>query len=537
MKSFDPAPHEFWANLLFDQHDLDPFFALDRTVKDHDGSGLEAFHDDGEQWRARLSYQESNIVNPGDETPHGTPFSLETIREYRLKVERHPDEDPVGEQSFTAHIAPRWQGMEGEKDDGTTTEISVPEGFREGINVRLNGSNIGFRRYHLLLTKAFAVFGIDTRYVRDPHPFSNIQDAELYGRLDRDLSGPVHARDGPIAQMGHLLEGDRRGYRKVVQNDDDNHDRNLPGFYHTVTLDPRRVREAFPSHSMAKEIKHYYAKEALSMPDDHPLRHPKVGVSLQSSRMDETVYWDDLETLEHELEQTLVSVLADAGIDVAPEHGNGPFVEDAYFEVEISADGPDPVTLDLTELKQEQEHIVVRHLADGFSPCQEEALETLVSDGGEISPNDIAQENGRHVESVRRALRDLDELVDRGYSKVELRSEYVADLVSTAVNEARESVGRALEATAKAERAAERGLDETMSAFVAWASRHGVDVKDARDARLRLRFGDLPDSQLRRAVKNGYELWLEAGMPAERYRSARLDLGEGGFAEAWRYLR
>lgn len=535
MKSIDPAPHEFWANLLFDEHELDPFFALDRTVKDHDGSGLEAFTDDGERWRARLSYQESNIVNPGSETQQGTRFDLETIREYRLKVERHPEEDPTGQQSFTAHIAPRWDGMKGERNDGTTTEISVPDGF-EGINARMKGSNISFRRYHLLLTKAFAVFGIDTRYVRDPHPMSNIQDGELYVRLDDDLSGPVHARDGPIAQMGHLLESDRRGYRKVVQDDDDDHDRNLPGYYHTVTLGPRRVREAFPSHSRAKEIKHYYAREALSKPDDHPLRHPKVGVSLQASRMDGTVYWDDLADLEHELEQALLSVLADAGIDLAPEHGDGPYVEDPYFPVEISRDGPDPVSLDLTELKQEQEHIVVRHLADGFSPCQEEALETLVTDGGEISPADIADDNGRHVESVRRALRGLDDLVDRGYAKVELRSEYVADLVSTAVNEARESVNRALEATAKAERAAERGLDETMSAFVAWASRHGVDVKDARDARLRLRFGDLPDQQLRRAVRNGYELWLEAGMPAERYRSARLDLGEAGFADAWRYL-
>jgi len=41
-----------------------------------------------------------------------------------------------------------------------------------------------------------------------------------------------------IAGLAHLLENDRQGFRKLVQNDDDEQGRNLPGYYHTVTLGP-----------------------------------------------------------------------------------------------------------------------------------------------------------------------------------------------------------------------------------------------------------------------------------------------------------
>lgn len=126
----------------------------------------------------------------------------------------------------------------------------------------------------------------------------------------------------------------------------------------------------------------------------------------------------ELESLQRELDQTLLSVLADGGLDLAPSQGTGPFVEDAYFEVEITEDGPDPIELDLTHIRSTQESVVIRHLADNLSTVQWESLETLVTDGGVVSPADIAEEHDRHVESVRRALRDIDDLVVREYAKV-----------------------------------------------------------------------------------------------------------------------
>jgi len=460
------------------------------------------------------------------------------MREYRIKVMRSSNEDDVGQQNFTAHVAPRWEGMKGETNDGRTVQIPVPDGFGEGINVRVKGSNIAFDRYVTLLRLAATVLGIDGRYFEEPHPMSNIQDAERYVRVNRSASGPVHARDGPIASMGHLLEDDRAGYRKVVQNDDDERGRNLPGYYHTVTLDQRRIREAFPDHRLPKEVKHYYAREAAALPEDDPLAHPKVGASLQVSLLedDETVRLSDIERLRRELDQTVLSVLADAGLDVAPSQGNGPFVPDSYFAPVVDHSGPDPVGLDLTRVRQSQESVVVRHVADGLAPTQWEALETLVTDGGDVSPDDIADEHGRHVESVRRALREMEDLVHREYAKVSLRSEHIAELVHDAVSEAREATRRATETVGKALEAKERGLGETMSSFIAWAARHGVDVEDGRDARLRLRFGpevDDPD----RALREGFRVWKDAGLPEERYRQASVRFPSGALGDAWRSLR
>jgi radical SAM superfamily enzyme YgiQ (UPF0313 family) len=67
-------------------------------------------------------------------------------------------------------------------------------------------------------------------------------------------SGPIHAYDGPIPSMSHLLESDRAGHRKNVQNDDDEQGPNVSGYYHTVTLGPWRIPEAFPIQQLLKEL-------------------------------------------------------------------------------------------------------------------------------------------------------------------------------------------------------------------------------------------------------------------------------------------
>jgi len=130
----------------------------------------------------------------------------------------------------------------------------------------------------------------------------------------------------------------------------------------------------------------------------------------------------------------------------------------------------------------------------------------------------------------------MDDLVDREYASVSLRSEYVAEMVHAAVDEAREGLERAAEATAKAMEAAERGLEETMSAFIAWAARHGVDVDDAREARMTLRFNGTVASDVGESIREGFRVWKDAGMPEQRYREARVRFGDGSISDAWRFL-
>lgn len=129
----EPASHEFAANYLFDANGLAPFFAADSQVKAGGGSQRSEFYDRGERWTVTLYYQDSNIVHPGSQLLTGTEWRLDEMREFRLKVKRHQEEDPIGQQSFNAHITPRWQGMKVERHDGTVSEYSVPDGIREAV--------------------------------------------------------------------------------------------------------------------------------------------------------------------------------------------------------------------------------------------------------------------------------------------------------------------------------------------------------------------------------------------------------------------
>jgi hypothetical protein len=516
MKAVSPAWHEAAMQLNFGDG-LAPYFALHSIITTSGGSRTVEFTFDGELWTAKAYYQSSGIVHPGPQLPTGTEFQLDTMREFRIAIQRHGEEDPTGEQKLNAHVRPRWRGMEVERDDGTRMELELPGGLREGVNVRLAGSNVAATRYRYLLHAAARALDVNADYFRDPLPSSTVQDAERYVRIHRDASGPIHAREGPIASLAHLLEADREGYRKLVQQDSDEEGEQVPGYYHTVTLGPERITEAFPSHRMPKEVKHYLARHAEQMDDDNPLAHPKVGVSYQVSRWDSSVGVsdDDLEQLRDELDETLHAVLADAEVELRPEHGS--YVTDSYFDAELGEHSRPP-KLNLTEIRSEQENVVIRELAKtgGVSPVEGEILETLVTDGGRVSPADIAEEHGRNVGSVRRALRRIDDLVDREYGEVGLRSSYVAEMIHDAVDELRAAGSRLAEATGEALLAAERGLDETTSALRAWLARYDVEVDTYGEAIERIELGEMrsgggakPYVWVKQELRRGLELWCE----------------------------
>lgn len=79
-------------------------------------------------------------------------------------------------------------------------------------------------------------------------------------RLIRGESGAIHATDGVLARVSNLLANDREGYRKHVADDTE-----TPGYYHTVTVGPRRAQELVDQHHLPKEFKHYFAREAESL--------------------------------------------------------------------------------------------------------------------------------------------------------------------------------------------------------------------------------------------------------------------------------
>ena len=544
MKVLQTAPHEFDVQVNFHEG-LTPYFGADRRIKEAEGKATGKFPAKGEDWTVMLTYQDSGLVHPGSVTPNGTPFEIETVREFRLKVEA---QDEVGEKKFTAHIRPRWKGMQAERKDGSRVQITLPPSFKEGVNVRMQGANIEFEHYHGLLLNALEAVGLNSRYYRDWHS-STIMDAERYHRILSTDSGPIHARDGPIWALGHLLESDRSGYRKIVQNDETNRGETHPGYYHTVTLGPERISEAWPDHSIPKEIKHYYARDPQDRNSRDPLAHPKLGASYQVSRWDESIGLDDLDRLNRELEEAVLSVEQDAGIDISPtkdededeDDQNGPgrtlgsFISDAYFDLEL-VEREQPTAIDLTQIEQEQDHIVVKHLADGISPVEEEALQTLVADSGKVSPEDIAEENDRHLGSVYRALRRIDDIVERKYGEVALRSEFVAEKVWSALRDARDGLSRAAQTAAKAEEMAERNVGEAMEEFIAWAERHGVDYRRDHAERMEIELPEETDTSgygwgsAGFRIRTGFDLWKQAGQDPEVFRRALVKVGQVKFS-------
>jgi len=143
----------------------------------------------GEKWNVTLYYQDSGIEHPGEETRDGTPFDLDEMREFRVKVQAANDD--AGQRSFNAHLSPRWPGMQSVNGN----DISPPKGFGDGVNVRISGSNIHFGRYLDLTQSAFESVGVNEWYFYNPED-STLIDAERYVRIHENRSGPIHGRAG-----------------------------------------------------------------------------------------------------------------------------------------------------------------------------------------------------------------------------------------------------------------------------------------------------------------------------------------------------
>ena len=515
------AQHEWSANYNFNEFGLMPWFACDSAVKGADGAVKTTVELDalgGDEATVKLYNQDSGLVLPKDgETRAGTEIAHEKIREFRIRVEAT---DEVGERKANFHLRPRWANLKAEKN-GQRVRVPVPQSLAnsetDAVSIAARGSNIENGRYPALLREAAEAVGISDHYFADPHSTSNQQDSERYVRIDRDAGGPIHARDGPIAALGHLLEGDRSGYRKLVQDDT-----KIEGHYHTVTLGPDRIREAFPNHSAPKEIKFYFPREPNGRDEDDPLHHPKLGVSYQANRWDRSLGVDqeDIDRINREIDETIFAVLVEAGLDLRA--GGDTFVEDAYFGAENTTTDANIVALDLTRIKHEQEAVVYQQLAGGMSPVEQETLQTLVTDGGSVSPRDIAETTGRHQDSVYDALGRLQGLVDHTYGNVELRSTYLSKLVSEALKAAEDAVARATHAAGEAERAVERGLDENTAKFAAWKATYGLNHIREDDA-IRLDAGDVSSfDEVKDIVEEGYELWREMGRAESDYRMGRV---------------
>jgi predicted transcriptional regulator len=76
------------------------------------------------------------------------------------------------------------------------------------------------------------------------------------------------------------------------------------------------------------------------------------------------------------------------------------------------------------QLKNRQESLVMKHFVDSFEASDADVLETLVTDGGEVAPEDVADEKGWHIKTIYRAVDRLEDLVEHHYGGLSLRSHH-----------------------------------------------------------------------------------------------------------------
>lgn len=549
--------HEFDAHWNFiyspDNSETDdrlrPFWAFEHVIRECDGSKRVVVEHAGREIVGKLYFQESGI-----ESLNHPSEDVETIREYRIAW--HWRDDPERDNPFSGNFHIRPRHPKAVDSDGIRIGADWPD--FTGVNVRVQGSNLDFREYLPLFRKLVTKLGISRRYWRDKwlDDSSNIRDAERYVRLDGQESGPIHAVNGPIPRIANLLSDDRSGYRKHVADD-----RGTEGHYHTATIGADRARELIQLHNLPKEIKHYYGKHPESVDDDHPIAYPKLGASYQASLDSETLYWDQLDRLYRELDEVVLNVLRWAGLSVAAEDieddldtgarytadeqdtddseglyhrlddAPGPYVDDAYHRVEFRHRQLRLVEDPLPEIEADQESVVIRALSDGLEESDFDVLETLVTDGGDVAPADVADDHDWHLETIYAAVDRLDEVVEHSYGELSLRSHHVARRVVEAVEAAQEAGKNAIETAAKALAGADR-FEQASDTMTQWLDRHGVEIDDRDDGRLVLRAGEWSDRDtLQAELRRFVDAWSRSGFERDRLLEARIEYRAEGYPQ------
>ena len=542
--------HEFDAHFHLVRDGLTPYYALDRITKDHDwavaGKPTGQFESGGETWRVCLDYDPQPIVPWSDHS-----YELEHARLYRIYFVCE-DETFDGERADrsqrvkggTITFRPRWPDMkrreeaEGDGEKEWTGPIKDVNGYMDlgvpYLDAQVQGSNIDFDRYPSILADAAAAFGIPRRYFDDFHHTSNVNDAAVYARIMRDESGPIYAPDGPIARMHSVLESDRDGYRKHVE---DNRDR--PGDYVSTVVTDRRAKKVVRGHEIGKEAKHYYMEDPETYSPDEFGWHPKLEVSYQTSVTDETIYWDrqddelDRHDLRRELEELLVNILDWAGLDVT---GGEQYQKDAYFK-------PDDrerrslklVDCPLPEIESEQEAAVMRLWGD-MNPSDRATVDTLLSDGGEVSPQDVADETGYCYDTILRAVERLEEFVEHTYGELKIKSDFAAQKMLKRVHAAEEQFRQTIGSTVM--QAADDAQGIASDALKRWQQNYDAGIDRTRDdcrALLKPRITALDRDHAKEIAREAYTAVCDA-FGSHHGIHIRIELADGSVIR-WRDLQ
>ncbi|WP_256545936.1 DUF7845 domain-containing protein [Halobellus inordinatus] len=474
-KFVDPQSHEADIHFIFDEDGLDPYYALNSVIRvqyddwQTEGKPKETMNFLGQSWALAADYDQQ----PVDPWNHES-YRMESVPLFRLYFVAKDglyDGEPADQSSRirggTMTIRPRWpeMTMDGKKIQG------VPDLGKPYIDVQVQASNIEHSRYLDLVKTAMAAFGVSYRYFEDPHEMSNVVDVARYVRVRRSRSSPLYAADGPIARTHAVLEAGQQGYRKHVED----HTK-IPGYYVTTTVDDERARDIIPGQTLGKEIKHYYPQDPSFYEPGDALYHPKLEVAYQTKQTDETLRWSDLDQAVRELDATLYNYLDWADLPIRADGKT--FKSDEYFDAgSESYRSVKLVDCPLPDVEDEQEHVVMK-LWGNTLESDRDLIDSLVSDGGTPTREELADRTGYSYRTVRRFVNRCEDVVRDAYDGLSIDSKHkeqmLIERVRAAESQFRESVEHAVM------NAADVVEDRTRSKWSQVKQRYNVSISEGK---------------------------------------------------------
>lgn len=474
-------PHEAKAYLNFTEHGLRPYWALAKlfdSLEDHSGVQLtlDAAPFDGEEWSVSFGYHECGIAARPEDDVEGAL--------YEWDLTATPDA-PDDRRKASFNVSPRFDGMTDTSGDEISSPfqhdtatiagetVDMPD---EAVCVEANTSNLEPDHAPTLLAAVVRALSdlADTYfdyYLFDSeiHETSNLVAYERYVRYLRSEMPKIVGMDGVLHRIMHLV-ADQKGAKMTYEVDNEK----IVGYNHQARLwRGPAVRSLLKGHTYGRQLKNYMPKQTDRDPDD-PLYHPKLCAKLVKKYNKESVYWHERHEVERELEETIVNALAWAGIPV--KSGGVTYVSDDHFDANASARRDvERKECPLPELEAQQDAMLVKTLRE-LTDSDRDVLDELVTDGGDSTTHDLADDTDYSLSTVYRALQRLDGLLEYDNARVSFISEKIAQSVREQVQMVEQAVESQAQAINQLLGMDPRHLDQQGSAFERWLVEYGVDV-------------------------------------------------------------
>lgn len=477
MSQLDTQVHEAGFRWKLPQHGLRPYWLLSRLLFDAYDGGIEELPyeaDDGEQWSISLRYHKSGFK------PRPNDNAGDRLYEFDLHAEGQ------GERKVTFTISPRFPDMR-HYDDGEPVDIpwnsaqtrrwspdGTPRDAQEAIDVDVQGSNLELDEYRDLLPQFVDALALNAGETINPdlfhgpiHPSSRIYALERYIRLSRGMGQKLIGRTGIMFKLGMLL-ADQQDLAGTYQFDNED----AVGKFHVFKMGRQEARELLPGHSFGRQLKHYLLGDPNSVSEEDSTYHPKVGVRVDKELNDGTaIPWHRRDELETEIEEMLLNSLQWADIPIQPDPTT--YVADDHFQVRerdrdvATYDDPTP------QLEAEQDHLLMTVLRD-MTSADEEIVTELAADGG-THYEDLADETGRGISTIYRALQRLDGVLESENGLVKWKSLKMRDEIHRIVESTEHQIRNAAD-RAQAILGLELANSEN-SAMQEWLDKYGAEVE------------------------------------------------------------